>query len=108
VIAVGERQRLPNRRWCSSQEMHHHGTAYHLTIGIYADGQPGEVFIDGARIGSGMYHLVHDVAVLISIAMQHRVPLQVMADAVARVGASGTPHSIAGAVLDSLLKETAR
>jgi len=103
-----ERQRLPNRRYCTTQQLHHHGTSYDLTIGVYADGQPGEVFIDGAKVGSTMSYLVHDVAVLISIAMQHHVPLQVMADAVARVGAHGEAHSIAGAVLDLLTEESPR
>lgn len=103
-----ERLRLPNRRWCSSQELHHQGTAYHVTVGIYADGQPGEVFIEGAKIGSAMSHLVHDVAVLISIAMQNQVPLGVMTDAVARVDANGAAQSIAGAALDLLTEEVAR
>jgi ribonucleoside-diphosphate reductase alpha chain len=105
---VASRSRLPNRRWCSTKELHHHGINYHVTVGIYADGQPGEVFIDGAKIGSTMSHLVHDVAVLISIAMQHQVPLQVMADAMARTGSNGAPHSIAGAVLDLLAEEGSR
>ncbi len=102
---MGERRRLPNRRWCSTQELHHLGTAYHVTIAVYADGQPGEVFIEGAKIGSAMSHLVHEVAVLISIAMQYQVPVPVMAAAVARVGVDGAPHSIAGAVLDLIIGE---
>lgn len=105
---MGKRHRLPNRRWCSTKELHHQGTSYHVTVGIYADGQPGEVFIQGAKIGSAMSHLVHDVAVLISIAMQHQVPLRIMTDAVARVGANGAAQSIAGAVLDLLTEEVAR
>ena len=105
---MASRARLPNRRWCSTKELHHHGISYHVTVGIYADGQPGEVFIDSAKIGSTMAHLVHDVAVLISIAMQHQVPLQVMSDAVARVGVGGPAHSVAGAVLDLLVEEGAR
>ena len=103
-----ERHRLPNRRYCTTQQLHHHGTSYDVTIGVYADGRPGEVFIDGAKVGSTISHLVHDVAVLISIAVQHHVPLQVMADAVARVGAKGAAHSIAGAVLDILAEEGSR
>jgi ribonucleoside-diphosphate reductase alpha chain len=96
---------LPNRRNSTTQKLHHQGTTYDVSIGLYADGHPGEVFIDGAKIGSTMSHLVHDVAVLISIAMQHQVPVSVIAAAVARVGVDGAPHSIAGAVLDLIVGE---
>jgi ribonucleoside-diphosphate reductase alpha chain len=102
-----KRQRLPNRRTSTAQQLHHQGTTYDVTVGLYTDGQPGEVFIDGAKIGSTMSHLVHDVAVMISIAMQHKVPVPVMAAAMARVGVDGAPHSIAGAVLDLLAEEGA-
>jgi hypothetical protein len=83
----------------------HNGSPYNLTVGFYADGQVGETFIDGPRIGSEVAHLVHDVAVLISIAVQFQVPVEVMRGAVGRIEVTGTAHSIAGAVLDLVASE---
>jgi hypothetical protein len=86
----------------------HNGAAYNLTAGYYADGQIGEIFITGPRIGSEVAHLVHDVAVLVSIAIQYQVPIEIMQGAVGRTEISGTPHSVAGAVLDHLAGEGGR
>ncbi len=100
-----ERQRLPNRRPCSTLVFRHNGSRYNLTIGFYNDGEIGETFIDGPRIGSEMAHLVHDAAVLISIAVQYQVPVEVIRGAVGRTEVTGTAHSIAGAVLDLIVGE---
>jgi hypothetical protein len=100
-----ERQRLPNRRPCSSLVFRHNGGPYNLTIGFYADGRVGETFIDGPRIGSEVAHLVHDVAMLISIAIQYQVPVEVVRGAVSRTEVTGSAHSIAGAVLDIVASE---
>jgi hypothetical protein len=105
VLAMTERQRLPNRRPCSSLVFRHNGSPYNLTVGFYTDGQVGETFIDGPRIGSEMANLVHDVAVLVSIAIQYKVPVEVMRGAVGRPEVTGTAHSIAGAVLDLIVRE---
>ena len=100
-----ERQRLPNRRPCSTLLFRHNGSSYNLTVGFYAGGKVGETFIDGPRIGSEVAHLVHDVAVLVSIAVQYQVPVEVMRRAVGRTELTGTAHSIAGAVLDLMVAE---
>ncbi|WP_127752678.1 hypothetical protein [Devosia sp. 1566] len=103
-----DRHRLPNRRSCTTLAFRHNGAAYNLTAGYYADGQIGEVFIDGPRIGSEVSHLVHDIAVLVSIAIQYHVPVEVMQGAVGRTEITGTPHSVAGAVLDLVAGEGGR
>ena len=106
--AMTSRQRLPDRRSCISLVSQHNGTAYNLTARYYADGQIGEVFIDGPRIGSEVSHLVHDVAVLVSIALQYQVPVEVMQGAVGRTEMTGRLHSVAGAVLDLVAGEGSR
>lgn len=99
---MDRRRRLPNRRPCDTLVIRHNGTSYNVTVGSYLDGAVGEVFIDGPKIGSEVAHLIHDIAVVISIAIQFRVPVVVMADAVARIEATGEPSTIVGAVLDLL------
>ena len=45
-----------------------------VTIGFYADGTVGEVFIDGGKTGQDMQSIARDAAVLLSLALQHGVP----------------------------------
>jgi hypothetical protein len=106
--AMSERHRLLSRRLCETLGIQHNGTSYNVTVGTYADGALGGVFIDGPRIGSAVAELAHGVAVLVSIAMQYQVRAQVMAGAVARIETTNAAHTIAGAVLDLLVAEGAR
>jgi len=46
------RERLPDRRQAETLNLWHGGRRYHLTIGEYPDGSPGEAFIRGATPGS--------------------------------------------------------
>ena len=105
-----ERLRLAQRRCSSTRRLLHHGVAYTATFGFYTDGTIGEVFIDSGKIGSEAAHLAQDVAVLISLALQHQVPLGTLQMAMGRTSRwssdrLGEPHSIAGAVLDLLVAE---
>jgi hypothetical protein len=65
------------------------------------DGTPGEVFIDGCKTGNNIESIARDAAVLLSLALQHGVPPQIIRHAVTR-GASEEPASILGAVVDSI------
>ncbi len=46
------RERLPDRRQAETLDLWHGGRRYHVTIGQYDDGRPGEVFLHGAKPGS--------------------------------------------------------
>jgi ribonucleoside-diphosphate reductase alpha chain len=72
-----------------------------VTIGFYADGTPGEVFIDGGKTGQDIQSTARDAAVVLSLALQHGVPPETIRHAVTR-GASEEPASILGAVVDSI------
>ena len=105
---MAERRPLPPRRCCVTHALRHTGSVYQVTIGYFADGHVGEIFIAGPRIGSEIAHLDHDTAVLVSIAMQYRVPMEVMRGAVGRNTATGVAHSITGAVRDLVAEEGGR
>lgn len=75
-----------------------------VTIGFYDDGRVGEVFIDGAKFGSGMADIARDGAVLLSLALQHGVPLPTMCHAVCRDKA-GSATTIIGAVIDRIMEQ---
>src|SRR4029079_11388766 len=59
-------------------------TQFAITVGLYDDDRIGEIFIDGAKIGSEMSSITHDGAVLTSIALQYGVPLNTLRHALSR------------------------
>lgn len=97
------RHSLPQRRYGETFELRHGGqhTVFSVTVGRYHDGAVGEVFITGAKAGSGTEAVARDGAVLLSIALQYGVPLQVLRHAVTRE-TDGSPSTIIGAVIDRL------
>ena len=98
------RTTLSPRRYCETMKLHHGGqrAAYHVTIGYYPDhATPGEIFISTNKIGTTVDALARDVAILMSLALQHGCTLTTMRDALTRE-ADGAPSTIAGAVADTL------
>jgi len=100
------RRTLPQRRVAETFELRHRGQAVAVTVGYYSDGTVGEVFVTGSKVGSELEAIARDGAVLLSIAVQHRVPLNEMRNAVTRE-ANGSASTIIGAVLDRLVGEGA-
>jgi ribonucleoside-diphosphate reductase alpha chain len=52
----------------------------YITVGLYDDGQPGEIFLVMAKEGSTISGLMDSFATSISIALQYGVPLQTLVD----------------------------
>ena len=100
------RQALPQRRPAETFNIRFWNQPFTVTVGFYADGTPGEVFIDGAKTGQDIQSLARDAAVALSLAIQHGTPIEVIRHAITRNG-SGAATSILGAVVD-LLPATAR
>jgi ribonucleoside-diphosphate reductase alpha chain len=72
------RHRLPDER---SAITHHFSIAGHegyLTVGLYPNGKPGEIFIRMAKAGSTIAGLMESFGTVVSVALQHGVPLQVL------------------------------
>lgn len=103
---MSTRRLLPQRRRAETLVLHHgpKRTAFAVTIGRYDDGAIGEVFVSGAKAGSETEAIARDGAVLLSIALQHHVPLEVMRRAITRE-TNGLASTIIGAVLDKLAED---
>lgn len=97
------RQALPQRRSAETFELHVSQTTFAVTVGFYPDGRVAEVFVTGAKAGSEFDAVARDGAVLLSLALQYGVPLDVIRGAVTREG-NGAASTIIGAVLDRLGK----
>jgi ribonucleoside-diphosphate reductase alpha chain len=80
------RQRLPNRRMNETVELDFDGTTYAITVGLYPDGRPGEVFVHGSKVGSALDFLLDDASVLVSLLLQHGVAPRDLARSLGRGG----------------------
>jgi hypothetical protein len=98
------RARLPNRRSSENLETRFRGKPFTLTFSRFADGRIAEAFIDPGKIGNDLAEDARDFAILISIALQHGVPLAVLRSSVSRSGGD-RPATIAGHALDCLSLE---
>jgi ribonucleoside-diphosphate reductase alpha chain len=77
---AANRHRLQNER---SAITHHFSIAGHegyLTVGLYPNGQPGEIFIRMAKAGSTIAGLMECFGTVVSVSLQHGVPLKVLCD----------------------------
>ena len=95
------RRTLPQRRASETFDLRFWSQNFTVTVGFYADGTPGEVFIDGGKTGQDVQSTARDAAVVLSLALQHGTPIETIRHAVTRSG-SGAAASILGAIVDRL------
>ena len=70
------RQRMPDTRVSLTHKFEIAGHEGYITVGLYENRQPGELFIQMAKEGSTIGGLMDTVATLTSIALQYGVPLE--------------------------------
>jgi ribonucleoside-diphosphate reductase alpha chain len=78
--AQAVRRRLPDERQSITHKFSIGGHEGYLTVGMYEDGTPGELFVVMAKEGSVVSGLMDSFATSVSLALQYGVPLQVLAD----------------------------
>jgi hypothetical protein len=98
---MSPRHLLPQRRGNETFDLRIGAHSVSVTVGFYDNGQIGEVFISGGKTGSDMDAVTRDAAVLLSIAIQYHVPIDIIAHAITREQ-DGSASSIIGAVVDRL------
>ena len=69
------RRRLPETRTAVTHKFDIAGHEGYLTVGLFQDGQPGELFITMAKEGSTIGGLMDAIGTLTSMALQYGVPL---------------------------------
>jgi ribonucleoside-diphosphate reductase alpha chain len=52
----------------------------YITVGMYADGRPGEIFIKMSKEGSTLSGVMDGLALTVSLGLQYGVPLKVFVD----------------------------
>jgi ribonucleoside-diphosphate reductase alpha chain len=74
------RHRLPDERLSITHKFSVGGHEGYLTVGLYKDGMPGELFITMAKEGSTVSGLMDSFACATSLGLQHGVPLKLMCE----------------------------
>ena len=69
------RRRLPVERNAVTHKFDIAGHEGYITVGLYDDGQPGEIFLKMAKEGSTISGLMDTFATTVSVALQYGVPL---------------------------------
>jgi ribonucleoside-diphosphate reductase alpha chain len=72
------RRRLPDTRSAVTHKFDVAGHEGYLTVGLFDDGQPGELFITMAKEGSTIGGLMDCIGTLTSMALQYGVPLDAL------------------------------
>jgi len=90
------RVRLPDRRPNLTQHVVFGGFAFTVTVGFDLTGRPREVFADGAKIGTDIGHIVSDACVVISLALQHGCPAELLPRSMGRVPSPGPGKDLCG------------
>ena len=72
------RRRLPDTRSAVTHKFDIAGHEGYLTVGLFADGQPGELFVTMAKEGSTIGGLMDSIGTLTSMALQYGVPLDAL------------------------------
>ena len=72
------RVRLPDERQAITHKFSIAGHEGYITVGLYPNGRPGEMFISMAKEGSVVSGLMDSFATAVSIMLQYGVPLKVL------------------------------
>jgi len=74
------RRKLPDERRSLTHKFDIAGHEGYITVGMYEDGKPGEIFVNMSKQGSTISGLMDSFATAISYALQYGVPLQFLVD----------------------------
>jgi ribonucleoside-diphosphate reductase alpha chain len=77
IKAAPRRERLPDTRNSVTHKFSVAGHEGYITVGLYEDGRPGELFITMAKEGSTIGGLMDCFGTAVSMSLQYGVPLEV-------------------------------
>src|SRR6266446_5909117 len=76
LFARAQRRKLPDERKSVTHKFSIGGHEGYIIVGMYDEGEPGEVFIKMAKEGSTLSGFMDGLALSISIGLQYGVPLK--------------------------------
>ena len=75
-----QREKMPVERASVTHKFSVGGHEGYLTVGMYEDGRPGEIFIKMSKEGSTLSGVMDGLALTVSLGLQYGVPLKVFVD----------------------------
>jgi ribonucleoside-diphosphate reductase alpha chain len=75
-----QRRKLPSERQSVTHKFSVGGHEGYITVGMYEDGTPGEIFIKMSKEGSTLSGFMDGFALSVSIGLQYGVPLKALVD----------------------------
>jgi ribonucleoside-diphosphate reductase alpha chain len=78
VKSAPYRRRLPDERQAITHKFSISGHEGYLTVGLFEDGLPGEIFITMSKEGSTLSGLMDSFATMVSLSLQYGVPVKVL------------------------------
>ncbi|HTZ95841.1 MAG TPA: vitamin B12-dependent ribonucleotide reductase [Terriglobales bacterium] len=104
------RHKMPDERASVTHKFNVGGHEGYITVGLYPNGEPGEIFITMAKEGSTVSGLMDSFSCAISLALQHGVPLKMLCEKFAHTrfepsGWSGNPDiGFAKSIMDYIFR----
>ncbi len=80
LFARAVREKMPVERASVTHKFSVGGHEGYITVGMYEDNRPGEIFIKMAKEGSTLSGVMDGLALTISLGLQYGVPLKVFVD----------------------------
>jgi ribonucleoside-diphosphate reductase alpha chain len=80
LFSAARRRKLPVERHSITHKFAVSNNEGYLTVGMYDDGTPGEIFIKMSKEGSTLSGIMDGFALSVSIALQYGVPLKALVD----------------------------
>ena len=80
LFARAQREKMPVERTSVTHKFSVGGHEGYITVGMYEDGRPGEIFIKMSKEGSTLSGVMDGLALTISLGLQYGVPLKVFVD----------------------------
>jgi ribonucleoside-diphosphate reductase alpha chain len=110
LFARAQREKMPVERTSVTHKFSVGGHEGYITVGMYGDGRPGEIFIKMSKEGSTLSGVMDGLALTISLGLQYGVPLKVFVDKLVNTrfepsGISANPNiRFATSVLDYIAR----
>jgi ribonucleoside-diphosphate reductase alpha chain len=97
IVYRPQRRKLPDERQSITHKFSIGGHEGYITVGLFEDGTPGEIFITMAKEGSTISGLMDSFATAVSYGLQYGVPLKFFVDKFSHVrfepsGWTGNPQ----------------
>jgi ribonucleoside-diphosphate reductase alpha chain len=80
LFARAQREKMPVERASITHKFSVGGHEGYVTVGMYEDGRPGEVFVKMSKEGSTLSGVMDGLALTLSMGLQYGVPLKVLVD----------------------------